>query len=134
MNLYLAASSKDRFHAGHLIEELTYRGHSAHDWTSNAAYDDPGLMSPVTISEENLEALRGSQGLLWLVTDHASTGAGVEVGYAMGLGIPIVTILAAPRLPDWNVYAHSEQVAGWAKSLGEALNLLARILAKVVAA
>lgn len=124
MNLFLAASSKDRFTARLLIQEIEARGHTCHDWTSDPGYTDPAEMLPCRIASENMDALAEAQGLIWLVSENASTGAGFEAGYALAKGLPVFVLQCCEQVPEWNVYAFADGV-DWRGSLNDALSSMA---------
>lgn len=124
MNLFISASSKDRAFARLLILEAMGRGHQVYDWTSNPGWDSE--LHPSQVATDLEEALDEAEALIWYPTDHASTGAGLEVGYMLGRGRPIIALTPTRPLSS-NVYAWHSKVS-WCVTLSEALSTLERFV------
>lgn len=110
MNIFLAASSKDRFIARAMIADLRRMGHTVFDWTRDPGFTSPDLFCPVDSANRDLEALEEAEGLILLVSEHASSGAGFEFGWAYAKGIPVVAISLCEELNPGNIYAHLDGV------------------------
>lgn len=121
MILFVAASSKDRLWARTVIDGLARQGHEVHDWTRHPGYDDPEQIDPEQIARENLAAVSMADGLIWLLSESASTGAPLEVGFAHGWSIPVL-VLPLCEIPRENVYPH---MFTWVPSVEAALGHVA---------
>lgn len=121
MRIFLAGSGKDRHLISILIASLRSMGYAVYDWTADPGWENPDKADPADIALRDLEKLKISSGLIWLVHG-TSEGASFEAGYAMALDIPVV-VLKGPdfEIPKGRIYAKLLEKKAVASNLVEAV-------------
>lgn len=123
MNIFIAGSSQRRAEIHELYQQIYAKGHTGYDWTRDRGFDDPSRFNPQLSADNDLEAVRDCDAVIWYVDEAPSHGAPFEAGYAYGLDIPVIVFASNISLLKFRnlIYAYTQ--FGYASRFEMALDL-----------
>jgi hypothetical protein len=125
LKLFVAGPSKNLGYCSNVIQALHNLGHEAYDWTEPMRVSEGFTPSREFLEKHairDLSHVADADGLIWIDSPSGthSEGASVEVGFALGRGIPVVSFAEV----DNNKHRFYRHLVPEANSIKDAVEII----------